>query len=696
MKRKVKSLFNSNPGRQFKRRGIAKRLNINTEHEYSALKAVLYSLEKEEYIKKNGKKYILNLELSPIFVNGILQVNKSGYGFVVVNNSKTKDIYISNKNLVNALDGDTVKVEIIGGNGKNSEGKIIDIVKRGRKEIEGFLIKKNRKFYVKSIDEHLHKLFEIKGKISSNIKLNDKVVVKNIKWEKGSKNPKGNVVLYKEVNVETKNDFISLTERFNLPYKFNKKTLNELKTIPFTITEDEIKQRLDYRGKTVFTIDPFDAKDFDDALSIEEDEEGNYLVGVHIADVSNYIKPNTELDKEAQKRGNSVYLVGKVIPMLHEEISNNICSLKPNEDRLTYSILIRITKKGKILNFHPKKCVINSNRRFTYEEVQEIIDSKSGEYCEEILKLNNLALKLREKRLREGSIEFFTPEVKIELNEVGKPINVVLKEFIQSNSLVEEFMLLANKLVAESIAKKRKSKTLEFIYRVHDLPDKDKVKEFATFVNKLGYNFSPNSQTKVNKFQTLISEAKGTEEQTLINELAIRSMAKAVYTTKNIGHYGLGFKCYTHFTSPIRRYADLEVHRLLFNYINKNETITKNKKYLSNLCDHISSTERDAVEAERYSTKLKQVEYLSEHIGDEFNGIISGIVYFGLFIKLIDNLAEGLVRLKDIKDDYYYYDETSYSVIGERTNKKYRLGDKVKVKLIKADIKKTEIDFIII
>ena len=267
---------------------------------------------------------------------------------------------------------------------------------------------------------------------------------------------------------------------------------------------------------------------------------------------------------------------------------------------------------------------------------------------------------------------------------------------MQSNSLVEEFMLLANKLVAESITKKRKTKIKEFIYRVHDLPDKDKVKEFANFVKKLGYNFSANSETKVNKFQTLISKAKGTDEQALINELAIRSMAKAVYSTKNIGHYGLGFKYYTHFTSPIRRYADLEVHRLLNNYTAKGETLYKDRKYLNNLCEHISATERDAVEAERYSIKLKQVEFLSNHIGDEFDGIVSGLVYFGLFIKLIDNLAEGLVRLRDIKNDYYFYDENSYSVIGERTNRRYRLGDKIRVKLIRADIKKTEIDFIII
>ncbi|HED07132.1 MAG TPA: ribonuclease R [Ignavibacteria bacterium] len=696
MKRKVKSFFKNNPGRQFKRRAIAKRLGIQTEHEYSSLKAVLYNLEKEELIKKVGKRYILNLESSPFFVKGILQMNKSGYGFVVVNNSKIKDIYISNKNLSNALDADTVKVEIIGGNGKSAEGKIIEIVKRGRTQIEGYLKKERGKIYIQPIDDKIHKKIEVNGKVSKDINFNDKVIVKNIKWDDRKTNPKGDVVSFKEENKDDKNDFISIAEKFNLPYKFSRKVLKELKDVEFSIPEDEIKRRLDYRDKIVFTIDPYDAKDFDDALSVEEDEEGNYLIGIHIADVSHYIKPNCELDKEAQKRGNSVYLVGKVIPMLPEEISNNVCSLRPNEDRLTFSIFIRITKKGKILNFHAKKCVINSNRRFTYEEVQEIIDSKNGEYCEELLKLNNLALKLRERRLREGSIEFFTPEIKIELNEGGKPINVVLKEFMQSNSLVEEFMLLANKLVAESISKKQKVRVREFIYRVHDLPNKDKVKEFADFVKKLGYNFSAQSQTKVNKFQTLISEAKGTDEQALINELAIRSMAKAVYSTKNIGHYGLGFKYYTHFTSPIRRYADLEVHRLLYNYTTKNEALYKDGKYLMNLCDHISATERDAVEAERYSTKLKQVEFLSEHIGAEFNGVVSGIVYFGLFIKLIDNLAEGLIRLRDIKDDYYFYDENSYSVIGERTNKRYRLGDKIRVKLIRADIKKTEIDFIII
>ena len=696
MKRKVKSLFKNNPGRQFKRKAIAKRLEIQEEHEYSALKAVLYNLEKEEFIKKIGKRYILNLESNPIFVDGILQVNKSGYGFVVVNNSKAKDIYISSKNLSNSLDSDIVKVEIIGGNGKSAEGKIVEIVKRGRKQIEGYLKKEGRKIFVQPIDDKIHKQIVVNGKISSDINLNDKVIVINIKWDKREINPQGNVVSFKEEKTNDKNDFISIVEKFNLPYKFSRKVLKELKNVEFSISEDEIKRRLDYRDKTVFTIDPYDAKDFDDALSVEEDEEGNYLAGVHIADVSHYVNPNNELDKEAQKRGNSVYLVGKVIPMLPEEISNNICSLKPSEDRLTFSVFIRITKKGKILNFYTKKCVINSNRRFTYEEVQEIIDSKTGEYCEELLKLNNLAVKLREKRLKEGSIEFFTPEVKIELNKDDKPINVVLKGFMQSNSLVEEFMLLANKLVAESITKKRKTKIKEFIYRVHDLPDKDKVKEFANFVKKLGYNFSANSETKVNKFQTLISKAKGTDEQALINELAIRSMAKAVYSTKNIGHYGLGFKYYTHFTSPIRRYADLEVHRLLNNYTAKGETLYKDRKYLNNLCEHISATERDAVEAERYSIKLKQVEFLSNHIGDEFDGIVSGLVYFGLFIKLIDNLAEGLVRLRDIKNDYYFYDENSYSVIGERTNRRYRLGDKIRVKLIRADIKKTEIDFIII
>ncbi|MCH7973068.1 MAG: ribonuclease R [Bacteroidetes bacterium] len=696
MKRKVKSLFKNNPGRQFKRKAIAKRLEIQEEHEYSALKAVLYNLEKEEFIKKIGKRYILNLESNPIFVNGILQVNKSGYGFVVVNNSKAKDIYISSKNLSNSLDSDIVKVEIIGGNGKSAEGKIVEIVKRGRKQIEGYLKKEGRKIFVQPIDDKIHKQIVVNGKISSDINLNDKVIVINIKWDKREINPQGNVVSFKEEKTNDKNDFISIVEKFNLPYKFSRKVLKELKNVEFSISEDEIKRRLDYRDKTVFTIDPYDAKDFDDALSVEEDEEGNYLAGVHIADVSHYVNPNNELDKEAQKRGNSVYLVGKVIPMLPEEISNNICSLKPSEDRLTFSVFIRITKKGKILNFYTKKCVINSNRRFTYEEVQEIIDSKTGEYCEELLKLNNLAVKLREKRLKEGSIEFFTPEVKIELNKDDKPINVVLKGFMQSNSLVEEFMLLANKLVAESITIKRKTKIKEFIYRVHDLPDKDKVKEFANFVKKLGYNFSANSETKVNKFQTLISKAKGTDEQALINELAIRSMAKAVYSTKNIGHYGLGFKYYTHFTSPIRRYADLEVHRLLNNYTAKGETLYKDRKYLNNLCEHISATERDAVEAERYSIKLKQVEFLSNHIGDEFDGIVSGLVYFGLFIKLIDNLAEGLVRLRDIKNDYYFYDENSYSVIGERTKRRYRLGDKIRVKLIRADIKKTEIDFIII
>jgi ribonuclease R len=417
-------------------------------------------------------------------------------------------------------------------------------------------------------------------------------------------------------------------------------------------------------------------------------------VGVHIADVSHYVKKDSALDNGAKLRGNSVYLVGEVVPMLPENLSNGICSLVPNKDRLTFTVIFELTKRGKVVNFEFVKSIINSKRRFTYEEVQEIIESGNGDFADEIILLNNLAKALRKKRVKEGSIEFHTPEVVFELDSDGKPINVIRKELKESNMLVEEFMLLANRTVARNFLWPNQSNGKSFIYRIHDKPDKDKIKEFSRFVKTLGYSFNADAFSDSREIQRLINQVKDSEEDGVINELAIRSMAKAIYSIKNIGHFGLGFKYYTHFTSPIRRYSDLVVHRLVHSYSQNKARTDYSLDQLREISDHVSACERNAIEAERHSVKIKQVEFLKDKVGEVFNAVISGVTYYGIFVEITDILAEGLIRVRDLEGDFYVYDDKKYSLIGRYNKKRYRLGDKLLVKLVRADLDKYVLDFI--
>lgn len=696
MKKKIISFFKKNPGQSFRSKDIAKSLNITDEHEYISLKALLFKLFEEDFLSKSGKRYKLNTLSSSGRVKGTLQINQGGYGFVVPDKNKMGDIFIAARNIGTAFSGDKVNVVLFAKQkGKNPEGQIIEVLKRQREEIVGILKKSNSFYFIKPDDPKIHRDIYIDEKNLKGAKVGDKVIAADLIWKTSMLNPEGVIseVLGKAGTIDA--EITSIAKEFNFPYKFSDKLIREAEGISFSVTDEELSKRLDYRSKNVITIDPFDAKDFDDALSIEELESGNYSVGIHIADVSHYVNNKSGLNDEALNRGNSIYLVGKVIPMLPEKLSNGICSLVPDEDRLTYSVIAEITGKGIVVSYQIKKTIIKSKRRFTYEEVQKIIDDKSGEFYEDIYKLNSLAQIIRKKRMREGSIEFSTPEIKFHLDDSGHPMSIVKKDLKQSNMLVEEFMLLANKIVAENIGKPTREKAKPFVYRIHDLPDQEKLFEFAKFVKSLGYSFDPKSKSKSNQFQKLISSAKGSPEETLINELAIRSMAKAIYSINNIGHYGLGFKFYTHFTSPIRRYSDLIVHRLLYNYVELKQNASYSLDELDEISDHISDCERRAVDAERLSIKLKQIEYLRDHLGEEFDAVISGITNFGMFVKIIDLLAEGLIRLRDLEGDYYIYDEKKYSLVGRVSKKQFRLGDKVKVKLVRVDTDKSELDFII-
>lgn len=697
MKPKIIAFFKKNPGRSIKARDLAKRLGILADHELSSLKALLFTLSEEGFLTKEGKRYSLNPVPSDKLIVGKIEITRGGYAFVRPEDSRISDIYISGGNIGTAFHGDIVEVAILAARqsrGKSLEGQVVGIVSRKYNELTGTLDKARSLYFVKPDIHEIHKDIYVLENNLRGAKKGDKVIVGNIVWESPALNPEAEIieVLGKANSPDV--EVISIAKEFNLPYKFSDNVLSEAEAISLTIPQSEIEKRIDFRNKNVVTIDPDDAKDFDDALSVFRLENGNYEVGIHIADVSHYVVPNSTLDKEARERGNSVYLVGKVIPMLPEKLSNNICSLVPNQDRLTYSVIVEFTPRGRVVNHAIAKTIINSKRRFTYDEAQEILDNGKGDFAKDVLQLNKFAQVLRTKRMKEGSINFFSPEIKFELNAEGVPVRIYQKAIKPSNNLVEEFMLLANQIVAKEIGFPKEHGIIpNFVYRIHDRPDPEKMQDFVKFVKSLGYSI-PGADSLTNiQLNALMEKVKGKPEETLINELAIRSMAKAVYSPDNIGHYGLGFTYYSHFTSPIRRYADLLVHRLLEHYSNHKKKKLYSYDHLKETSEHISFTERNAVEAERLSVKLKQISYLKNHIGDEFEGVISGVTHFGIFIKIIEILAEGLIHIRDLEGDFYIFDEKKYSLIGRKTKRTFRLGDKINVKLIRVDYDRSQIDF---
>lgn len=697
MDKKIKSFFKSNPKLKIKPKELSKKIKISDPNEYSMLKETLYNLCREGYLFKKGKRYSL-AEIDDDKLVGTFQIGREGnFGFVILNKSKISDVFIPERYFDTAIHGDKVRIQFLSRQrGKNIEGEIVEVVERKHSEIIGKLSKHNKMFFVTPENRVIHKDIFIDRRDLNGGSDGDVVVVGDINWDPDGINPEGRVIEIMGKVGEYSTNISLLAREFNFSTTFPPRVLKELQSVTNDIPDEELEKRTDFRNVTTFTIDPEDAKDFDDAISIKKLKNDNYQIGVHIADVGHYVRKGTAVYDEALKRGTSVYLVGNVLPMLPHKLSNNLCSLVPGEDRLTFSVIFNINISAKILSYKIEKCIIKSDKRFTYEEAQKIIDSKSGQYAEEMNVINKIANSLKNKRIEHGSINFVRPEVRFSLDENGKPINVELRKVLGSHNLVEEFMLLANKTVASHMIKPENKKPDSFVYRIHDEPEEEKIQEFERFVSSLGYVFNSRGRNKSKELQKLLDQIKGMSEESVINEIAIRSMAKAIYSTDNIGHYGLGFKNYTHFTSPIRRFPDLIVHKLIYNYLDNSGRELYSLNEIDYICNHTSAQERNAVSAERKSVKLKQIEFLEDKIGYEFNGIISGVMHFGLFIEIEENLAEGLVRMRDMEDDYYIHDERQYSLIGRSTGKVLRLGDKVKVKLIRTDVEKQEIDFILL
>lgn len=625
-------------------------------------------------------------------LTGVLDITRSGMGFVVVP-GESNDILVRPSDFNTALHGDTVKV-VIRGDFKRGrrQGEVTEVLSRRQVEFPGKLqISGNFAFFIAEVDKPMPDIFVPLDKIR-NATENDMVIVRITDWQKNKK-PVGEVVQVMDQSDESDFAMKQILMESGFTLEFNEDVYEETQRIPETIPQAEISRRRDMREVFTITIDPHDAKDFDDAISLRMLDTGNYEIGIHIADVSYYVEENTALDNEAYQRATSVYLPDRVLPMLPERISNELCSLRPQEDKLTFSAVFQFTPKGEVKSHWLGRTVIHSNHRFTYEEVQEIIENEEGLYSEQILLLNKFAQKFRKQRFRKGAINFSSQEVRFKLDEKGRPIGIMIKESKEAHQLIEEFMLLANRTVAEFVSKIRvDKKEIPFPYRVHDTPDEVKLLPFVAFARKYGHEFDTSTPEGIAaSFNRMLEVAHGTPQQHVLEQLGIRTMAKAIYTTENIGHYGLGFSQYCHFTSPIRRYPDVQVHRILQQCLDKN--ITPDKK-LEQKCKHCSDRERAAMEAERAANKYKQVEYMRNFLGEEFEGVISGVASFGFWVETVEHKCEGLVSLTSLLEfDDFTLVEGDYSLAGRRSGRKFRMGDKVRIKVVAANLTKRQLDY---
>ncbi|BCI64014.1 ribonuclease R [Coprobacter secundus] len=697
IKQRIITFFSEEATRSHNYKQVSHVIGAKTEVQKQMVCEILESLKDDDYLIEivPGKYKFNNRGTSS--VEGIFERRSNGKNHVITED-EGDPIFIAERNSLRAMNGDKVKV-LIYAKRKNHvlEGEITEIIEKAPQIFIGTLeIQKHFAFLLTDNKILANDIFIPKEKLKG-AKNGDKAIVQITSWPERAKNPYGEVIDILGTSGENNTEMHAILAEFGLPYSYPQTVEKAANKIDDTIYPDEIKRREDFRSITTFTIDPKDAKDFDDALSVRHLKNGLWEVGVHIADVTYYVKPDSIIDREAEKRATSIYLVDRVIPMLPERLCNQVCSLRPNEEKLCYSVIFELNNKAEIQNSRIVRTIIKSDRRFTYEEAQDVIESGKGDYKDEILILNDLAQKLRTKRFSNGAINFDRHEVKFEIDETGKPISVYFKTSKEANKLIEEFMLLANRTVAEAIGKVPKGrKAKAFVYRVHDLPDPEKMNNLATFIRRFGYNLkTEGNKNDVSKsINNLLDNVQGKREENLIETVAIRTMAKAAYSTTNVGHYGLAFDYYTHFTSPIRRYPDMMVHRLLARYSEGGRSV--NEKKLEEECKHSSEMELTAANAERASIKYKQVEFLSERLGEEYDGVISGVTEWGLYVEINENKCEGLVPIRDLEDDFYEFDEKNYCLMGRRTHKIYRLGDPIRIQVARANLEKKQLDFALI